>query len=94
MSQPAVDWVADGVQPRPTDKRPLTQVAVGILVQADGQFLLTSRPAGKSYAGYWEFPGGKVESGETLQAALARELREEIGIEVQQATPWRTLVSV
>ena len=92
MSQPAVDLVADGVQPRSTDKRPLTQVAVGILVQADGQFLLTSRPAGKSYAGYWEFPGGKVESGETLQAALVRELREEIGIEVQQATPWRTLV--
>ena len=83
MSQPAVDLVADGKQPRPTDKRPLTQVAVGILVQADGQFLLTSRPAGKSYAGYWEFPGGKVESGETLQAALVRELREEIGIEVQ-----------
>ena len=87
-----VDLVADAKQPRTAQKRALTQVAVGIVMQADGQFLLTSRPAGKSYAGYWEFPGGKVESGEALEAALARELREEIGIAVQQATPWRTLV--
>ena len=89
MSQPAVDLVADGVQPRSTDKRPLTQVAVGILVQADGQFLLTSRPAGKSYAGYWEFPGGKLEQGETVVQALRRELVEELGVTIGDATVWK-----
>lgn len=62
--------------------RPLTDVAVGVLLQDDGRFLLTSRPLGKVYAGYWEFPGGKVESGESVQQALARELHEELGIEV------------
>jgi 8-oxo-dGTP diphosphatase len=72
-------------------ERPVVQVAVGVLVQADGQFLMTSRPSGKVYEGYWEFPGGKIEAGETLQDALARELAEELGIVVQTLKPWRTL---
>lgn len=73
-------------------ERPITEVAVGVLVAPDGQFLLTSRPAGKVYAGYWEFPGGKVESGENVEQALARELREELGISIGPAQPWKTLV--
>jgi 8-oxo-dGTP diphosphatase len=64
-------------------------VAVGVLVDRDGRFLLTSRPEGKVYAGYWEFPGGKLEAGETVEAALKRELHEEIGIEVGAVEPWR-----
>jgi len=73
------------------------EVAVGVLVERDaagreGRFLLTSRPEGKVYAGYWEFPGGKVEAGETIEQALARELHEEIGIRIGAAHPWQTLV--
>ena len=64
-------------------------VAVGVLVDRDGRFLLTSRPQGKVYAGYWEFPGGKLEAGETVEAALRRELHEEIGIEIGAIEPWR-----
>lgn len=70
----------------------MVDVAVGILLQPDGAFLLTSRPPGKVYAGYWEFPGGKLESGETVLQALARELQEEIGISVQDAQAWRSEV--
>jgi len=69
--------------------RATVEVAVGVLIQSDGTFLLTSRPDGKPYAGYWEFPGGKVEQGESTHDALCRELREEIGIEVRTATPWK-----
>ena len=54
--------------------RPVTEVAVGVLIRADGEFLLTSRPPGKAYEGYWEFPGGKLESGESVLQALSREL--------------------
>ena len=72
--------------------RALVQVAVGVLIQSNGAFLLTSRPVGKPYAGYWEFPGGKVEQGESTYDALCRELREEIGIEVRSATPWKVEV--
>lgn len=68
--------------------RPVTEVAVGVLVRPDGAFLLTSRPAGKAYAGYWEFPGGKLEIGETVEQALRRELQEELGIEIGVVTPW------
>ncbi len=75
-----------------TAEREITEVAVGVLVAPDGQFLLTSRPPGKVYASYWEFPGGKVEAGETVEQALARELREEIGIEIGAAHPWQVLV--
>ena len=64
-------------------------VAVGVLLDREGRFLLTSRPAGKVYAGYWEFPGGKLEAGETVEAALKRELHEEIGIEIGAVQPWR-----
>jgi 8-oxo-dGTP diphosphatase len=69
--------------------RPLVQVAVGVLMRGQS-FLLTSRPAGKVYAGYWEFPGGKLEDGETVQAALKRELHEELGIDIEDCIPWRT----
>ncbi|MDR2710011.1 MAG: NUDIX domain-containing protein [Burkholderiales bacterium] len=57
--------------------------------ESSKEFLLTQRPAGKVYAGYWEFPGGKIETGETAEAALARELEEELGIVVEQATLWQ-----
>jgi 8-oxo-dGTP diphosphatase len=66
------------------------EVAAAVIVRPNGQFLLAQRPTGKVYAGYWEFPGGKVESGEPALAALTRELREELGIEVTHACPWIT----
>ena len=69
--------------------RAVVDVAVGVLVRADGAFLLTSRPAGKVYAGYWEFPGGKLEVGESVEQALRRELQEEIGLTIAAAHPWR-----
>jgi 8-oxo-dGTP diphosphatase len=67
----------------------VVNVAVGVLIQNDGAFLLTSRPDGKPYAGYWEFPGGKLEAGETVEQALMRELHEELGIVVSQIELWR-----
>ncbi len=63
-------------------------VVAAVLQQPDGRFLLAQRPQGKVYAGYWEFPGGKVEPGETPLQALTRELHEELGIEVTAAYPW------
>jgi 8-oxo-dGTP diphosphatase len=69
-------------------RRPV-DVAVGVLIDAAGRFLLTSRPAGKVYAGYWEFPGGKLEPGESVEQALARELHEELGITIGPAERWR-----
>ena len=60
----------------------LVLVAAAALVDGDGRVLLAQRPAGKSMAGLWEFPGGKIEAGELPEAALIRELREELGIEV------------
>ena len=81
--------VVDADQPRSADRR-LVQVAVGVLLRADNAFLLTSRPEGKAYAGYWEFPGGKLEAGETVEQALRRELQEEIGITIQDCTIWKT----
>jgi phosphoribosyl-AMP cyclohydrolase len=75
----------------PADTRPVTEVAVGILIDAEGRLLFGSRPAGKAYTGYWEFPGGKVEDGETVAAALAREFHEELGLDIDPADvmPWR-----
>lgn len=76
-----------------TDRVPV-EVAVGVLIERDAQgletrFLMTSRPEGKVYAGHWEFPGGKVESGESIEQALRRELIEELGITIGQAHPWQ-----
>jgi 8-oxo-dGTP diphosphatase len=68
------------------------EVAAAVLLRPDGSFLLAQRPAGKVYAGYWEFPGGKVEAGEAVDRALARELHEELGIEVERSDPWITRV--
>ena len=68
-------------------QRPVVEVAVGILIRADGDFLLTSRPAAKVYAGYWEFPGGKLEAGESVLQALQREFQEEICITTLAAMP-------
>ncbi|MDP2006650.1 MAG: NUDIX domain-containing protein [Rubrivivax sp.] len=69
-------------------RRPV-DVAVGVLIDGQGRFLLTTRPPGKVYAGYWEFPGGKVEPGESIEQALRRELHEELGITIGPALPWQ-----
>ncbi|MDF3036755.1 MAG: mutT [Paucimonas sp.] len=63
-------------------------VAVGILMRRNGDVLLGQRPAGKPYEGYWEFPGGKVESGEEIVDALKREFIEELGVRILSADPW------
>ncbi|MEK8028119.1 MAG: hypothetical protein RLY78_1767 [Pseudomonadota bacterium] len=98
MSEPADTPRITRVDGAPQGDRPVTDVAVGVLVRrtqdADGRwheadFLLTSRPVGKVYAGCWEFPGGKFEPGETLEQALRRELQEEIGITIGAIQPWR-----
>ena len=74
------------------DTRPLVQVVAGILLDQNGRYLLSSRPEGKPYAGYWEFAGGKVEAGESDFQALQREFEEELGIHILAATPWLTKV--
>ena len=79
MSAPA----AEAAEREPVD------VAVGVLFDPDGRFLLTSRPPGKVYAGYWEFPGGKLETGESVEDALRRELHEELGITIGAVRPWK-----
>jgi len=80
----------DGAQSR---ERPqgesVVDVAVGILVAPSGDLLLTTRPPGKVYAGHWEFPGGKLEAGESVEDALRRELQEELGITVGPVMVWR-----
>jgi 8-oxo-dGTP diphosphatase len=91
LSGQAKPRVADAQLPRSeAGVRPVVEVAVGVLFAADGQFLMTSRPSGKVYAGYWEFPGGKVEAGETVEQALKRELHEELGITIANAVRWKT----
>ncbi len=67
--------------PPPLGDRPMVLVAAVALVDADGRVLIAQRPEGKSMAGLWEFPGGKVDAGETPEHALVRELHEELGIE-------------
>jgi 8-oxo-dGTP diphosphatase len=67
-------------------------VAVAVLIRSDGAALLAQRPLDKVYSGYWEFPGGKIEPGEPLAEALRREIREELGIEIERAYPWITRV--
>jgi len=67
--------------PQTPSDRPLLHVVAAALVDSDGRVLLQQRPPGKPMAGLWEFPGGKIEPGETPEAALVRELHEELGIE-------------
>ena len=74
------------------DPRPLIRVVAGVVLNRDGDYLLSSRPEGKPYAGYWEFAGGKVESSESELDALKREFAEELGITIHHATPWLTKI--
>jgi 8-oxo-dGTP diphosphatase len=74
-------WSA--ARPAPRHGLPIVLVAAVALLDADGRVLLAQRPAGKSMAGLWEFPGGKLEAGETPEAALIRELREELGVDIR-----------
>ena len=77
----------------PHDRRALTRVAVAIIERTEAgkhQVLFAQRPPGKAYAGYWEFPGGKIEAGESVIDALIREIEEELGIHIRTATLWRS----
>lgn len=92
--RPSVDS-SGSADPSPIDvaaapQRTPVDVAVGVLIDAQGRFLMTTRPPGKMFAGHWEFPGGKLEAGETTAQALKRELHEELGIEIDTAQPWKT----
>lgn len=78
-------------------ERTPVDVAVGVLIKRDaagieGRFLLTSRPEGKVFADYWEFPGGKLEAGESVEQALRRELQEELGLTIGEVIPWKVEV--
>ena len=75
-----------------TENTKIVEVAAAVLQREDNSFLLAQRPPDKIWAGYWEFPGGKIEPGETPYHALVRELREELGIAVTTAYPWLTRV--
>jgi 8-oxo-dGTP diphosphatase len=79
---PAADVIAPA--------RARIEVVAAVVFNERGEFLLAQRPPGKAYAGYWEFPGGKVERGEDAATALQRELHEELGIDVTRAYPWLT----
>jgi 8-oxo-dGTP diphosphatase len=79
------------VEQEPSSPRPVVEVAVGVLMNDVGAVLLGQRPVGKPYAGYWEFPGGKIESGESLFAALSRELLEEIDVLIEDAEEFMVL---
>ncbi|WP_255535189.1 NUDIX domain-containing protein [Polynucleobacter sp. AM-26B4] len=91
----SLGWTAElmtlAAEQEPTSSRPVVEVAVGVLIDGAGAVLLGQRPEGKPYAGYWEFPGGKVEAGETLFAALSRELQEEIDVRIDQADEFMVL---
>lgn len=81
-----MEWMSEDM----LEQRPYTEVAVGVLIREnDGALLITSRPAGKPRAGWWEFPGGKLEAGETVEQALRRELQEEIGITIRNCIAWK-----
>lgn len=73
--------------PAPAEPKPVLHVMAAVMLDALGRVLLAQRPAGKHLAGMWEFPGGKVEPGETPMAALARELREELGVTLLRGEP-------
>lgn len=75
-----------------SDAKPFIDVAAGLVLRPDGRLLLGQRPAGKPWEGWWELPGGKLEPGETPLQALARELKEELDIDVTRATPWVTYI--
>lgn len=83
MHVPGSDPAGVAAGPTPADERPAVEVAVGILRRPDGALLFAQRPEGKPYAGWWEFPGGKVEAGESVGEALARELHEELGLDIE-----------
>lgn len=70
------------------DRNPVIDVAAAAILSSAGECLLARRPPGVPYAGFWEFPGGKLEPDEDARACLARELREELGIEIEAAYPW------
>jgi len=74
--------------PEAVNKKPHIRVSAGLLLRPDGQLLLAQRPQGKPWAGWWELPGGKLDAGETVLQALARELFEELGVRVTQAVRW------
>ena len=78
-----------------TGTRPASavRVAAAVILAPDGRVLLAQRPVGKAYAGYWEFPGGKLEPGETVHHALVRELREELGIGGQDAPDLKKVIA-
>ncbi len=70
------------------EQKPFIRVAVGVIINPEGQVLLAQRPDGKPWSGWWEFPGGKIEEGENVHQALARELKEELDIEIATSYPW------
>jgi len=76
----------------PVDHRPLVDVVCAVIQKPGGEFLLAQRPEGKVYPGYWEFPGGKVDPGESIADATARELDEELGVVVELSYPWITRI--
>lgn len=82
--------ISDVQTPTASDTRPLQHVAVGVIWR-DQHFLMTSRSQGRVYEGYWEFPGGKLEQGESVEQALTRELEEELGIIPTHIQAWREL---
>jgi 8-oxo-dGTP diphosphatase len=77
------DGCFSAAQPEPPRGLPILTVVAVALLDADNRILLTQRPAGKPMAGLWEFPGGKIEPGETPEAALVRELHEELGVDIR-----------
>lgn len=70
---------------------PVVPVVVALILNENNELLISQRPSQKSYSGYWEFPGGKIEAGEAPYPALVRELKEELDLEICAAHPWKTL---